>query len=416
MSLVSCTHALILLSIVLLSDYFVVIPRLRVTTLALLIGLSTALLLYRRRRPGPRKPSAPGQSSTRTLLIGVAVLAGYTFCIDVLRAESLFGPVVALVSTIAVVSMLPLFERDSGLNTLRWFRITMAVSLAFALLQAAGVAITLPALLPLVGPITADPPINSLSAHSRASGATTNTVKFGLEVSALLAISFFAYVEKSSLARIIWITACFTTLLATQLRAAIFATPICLGLAQLWLAPAARRGWGRTIPLFLAGLLLGGLWLGSSTSRFSYLLKEVDAGDTHRFTVNLNLAEAVLETSPWIGIPPKDAWELYLQYGDQKIYRFDPNAETPTHHNQVGYYLRNYGLIGVALLLLVYILAFRKALAAAAPWTRCTIVAILLIDLISSFAHNNKLLASPLLWILLACAREVPAGQSRVLP
>lgn len=147
MSLVSCTHALILLSIVLLSDYFVVIPRLRVTTLALLIGLSTALLLYRRRRPGPRKPSAPGQSSTRTLLIGVAVLAGYTFCIDVLRAESLFGPVVALVSTIAVVSMLPLFERDSGLNTLRWFRITMAVSLAFALLQAAGVAITLPALL-----------------------------------------------------------------------------------------------------------------------------------------------------------------------------------------------------------------------------------------------------------------------------
>ena len=90
-----------------------------------------------------------------------------------------------------------------------------------------------------------------------------------------------------------------------------------------------------------------------------YVFKDIDHGDTHRYFTNIYISKGVLLESPFTGIAPNVAWDIFEKYADINYHTGDEGT-TPTHHNQIFYYLRYYGLIGVAFLFFLYFKIFKS--------------------------------------------------------
>jgi len=108
------------------------------------------------------------------------------------------------------------------------------------------------------------------------------------------------------------------------------------------------------------------LSLGFILTKMTYIGRSIMEHDTHRFVTNWIMTIGVLKESPLFGISPERAWDIYLQYGGERnYYLYTHHTQTvPTHHNQLGFYLRYYGLIGVFLLCWLYVLIFKKIMRA----------------------------------------------------
>jgi hypothetical protein len=402
----------VLAALLLLADYFFINESIRLITISMsLVVLHYFLLeepvILRGRRQLTLQPG------TRRILSVAMLFMGYIFIVDIYRGQDLYKSLVTLFSALLIVLMLPIFEdRKRDFMMVQWFKRLMLVSIGFALIQFIGFDILLGDIIPGLGPIGVDRIVDVYeNVYGRTSGATSYTIAFSTQLSALVLILSVAWMQTRRPLAMIWMIAAGFALVTTQTRAAIIGLVPALGVMQVLLSRHRLRD-GIRVVVLLAAVGLG-YWLFADVilERMKYLGRTIDTGDTYRFWVNWYMSIGVLKESPWFGIAPQQAWDIYKRYGDLTIYAYNPDITVPIHHNQVGFYLRYYGLIGLGLLSWLYTVISLKILNAESFSIRVVLGSLFLLDFIYSLAHNNKLVANPLLWIMLSLASVDPTKE-----
>lgn len=394
----------LLAALVLLTDYYVAHPSLRVTTLLLILLALASMLIS-----NPLKRIKEG---TVAVLLAATAFLSYMFLVDWFRSGELLDPLIKYISGILIILTLPIFEnRQDGFRVFRHLRLYLYVSILFALVQFSGHAVNLATLAPSLSFIQADELIPYISEQYygvRTTGATSNTIAFAEQLLILLFYHYATFFRTHSPAAVIQFAFAFLVLLTTQTRAAIFGLIPAIVLARIMTARHHLQEFVRLLPFLTAIGLTYFAVTGILSGQLGYLAKEIDMGDTHRFWTNYYMAIGVLNESPIFGIAPSQAWDIYFRYADFAFYGFNPEVDTPTHHNQLGFYMRYYGLAGIAMLTWLYIVIFRKIFRSRSIWIQIVLASLFIVDFIYSMGHNNKLVASPLLWILLSLASVDP--------
>lgn len=407
---------LVLSSLVLLTDYIFLFDNLRVTTL-----FCCLLVLYYFVVVNPvaiKHCKHICLDDDTSAVVNIALLfIVYLLSVDLLRGRDIFESIVGSVSAIVMVALLPIFENRRGqFNVIRQFKWLMIVSMLFSLAQILGKDIILVNIFPGFGPLQPERVVEEFgNKYSRTMGATSNIIAFSSQLTIFVIISYTTWIRSRRPMAVIGVIVALFFLITTQTRAAILAIVPSIIITQSLLARLRLQEMVRVF-LFIAVLAFGYWFLSDLVlSHMAYLDKEIDHGDTHRFWVNWYMSIGVINESPLFGIAREAAWDLYLKYGDLRIYSYNPNISVPTHHNQLGYYLRYYGIVGAGLLCCLYALIFRKILRSKSFFVGVALGSIFLVDLIYSMAHNNKLLGSPLLWILLSLASLSPTKERELL-
>lgn len=405
----------LLAAIVLLGDYYFFHPSLRVLAVALAL-LFVVFILFEKPILLRRTVQSSTNKETKRVVWVAVIFLTYMVVLDVFRHAQQSEYLTNYLTGLLIVACLPIYEdRRTPFETYRHFRLYMMFSLGFAVLQFAGMAQNLGTLLPNLGIVQSDNFINEATVKGmRVAGATSNVIGFAEQVAILAVASYCSFMHRRSPRQVMALFFSLVVLLATQARAAILGIIPSIVVANIMLG--RNKVWDLVRVFALAGVVGLVFYLAQDliTSRFTYFSREVTTGDTYRFWVNLYMAEGVLKESPWFGISRDAAWDFYMRYGDLSLYGFTEHA-TPTHHNQLAFYLRYYGLVGLGLLLSLYAMIFRKILRSPLVWIRIFLASIFVMDFVYSMAHNNKVISSPLLWILLSMASLEPAQGKKPL-
>jgi len=402
----------ILATNILLLDYYFIAENIRLTTLSVFLlilfyALENAVIR--------RRPTFTFDQNTGKILKVAFFFIGYIIFMDLYRGADIFKSMVFVISSAMVIILLPIFEdRRTPYNMHRWFNYLMFITMAFGLMQfLTNNNILLADIISGLGIIGVDKGVDLeilSDIYFRTTGATSNTIAFALQVSIFIIIHYASFMQWKNPKILFNLIAASFVLLTTQTRAAIFSLAPTIIATQI-LFTRMHKNYKKVKSLIILALFIGiGYWFLNEfiLNKFIYVTRNISEHDAHRFAVNWNLSIGVLRESPLFGIPPDYAWDIYLKYGDLRIYGYDPELKTPTHHNQLAFYLRYYGLIGVGLLCWLYAMIFRKIMQAKSFWIGVAIGSIFIFDLVFSMAHNNKLISSPLLWIFLSLASIDP--------
>lgn len=396
---------LVLSSVILLTDYMFVLENVRFTTLCYCLLVLHYFVFVKPIAIKCRKLNSFNEDTSAILRVSF-VFIFYMLFIDLLRGRDIYNSFIGAFSTMVVVALFPIFEnRRGGFNIVRQFNLLMVISMLFAMAQLLGKNVILVDIFPGFGPLQPERIVEEFeNSYSRTMGATSNIIAFSSQLTIYIIISYASWVHARRPIAVFGALIALFFLITTQTRAAILAIVPAVMLTQALLARQRMKELVRVITLII--VLAFGYWLlvDFVLIHMPYLSKDIDHGDTHRFWVNWYMSIGVLNESPLFGIARETAWELYMKYGDLGIYSYNPNISVPTHHNQLGYYLRYYGIIGVGLLCWLYTLIYRKIMRSQSFLVGVALGSIFLVDLVYSMAHNNKLLGSPLLWILLSLA------------
>lgn len=391
----------VLASLILLTDFYVVHPSIRLPTLVMTILVASFVI-----KRGVPKVALFRGSPVAKILGAALVFSGFMAVVDFGRGASLYEVSVQLFSQGLVAMMLPAFlDEGRPFALASWFRSLSLVSLGFACLQVIGLPIILASIFPGLGVIGADRIVESfVDSYGRASGATSNTIAFAMQM-VLLALFAYAAFELGNRGRQLrYGVLGLIGLVLSQTRAALFGLIPAIMLSRLLLGGARLRELMKVAPVLALGIF--GAWILQvvASDLLPYVAKEIDTGDTHRFWTNWYMVVGVFRESPLLGVSPGQAWDVYFRYGDMTVTQFSPDMATPTHHNQLGYYFRYYGFVGIGLLGFLYWRVWQGIKGCDSIAVRVLLGAVFILDFIYSMAHNNKLITSPLLWIVLSMA------------
>jgi len=407
--LINLLKLFVLASIILMLDYCFIQENIRITTLAICLLI---VFYYFDRFVIKRERIFYLEKNTSKIIKAAFIFISYIFFIDLYHGQEVYKTIVSAFSSVIMVILLPIYEdRKTHYNIVRHFQLLMIVSMTFALIQFIkhDNNIILSNIISGFSLISVDQNVdlNQFSNYDfRINGATSNNIAFTLQVSIFIIIECTKFMKISSFKALFGMIASFIILIMTQTRAAIFSiAPIILA-TQIMFARVQKK-YQRATKIIIWVVFIGiGYWILESLvlQKMTYISRNIMEHDTSRFYANWYMSIGVLKESPLFGIAPNSAWDIYFKYGDLLQYGYNPFLETPTHHNQVGFYLRYYGLIGIGLLCWLYVLIFQKIIRAKSFWVGMAICSIFILDLVFSMAHNNKLITSPLLWIFLSLA------------
>lgn len=392
----------LLLAVVLLPDFYILDPSVRVpfVAMALLVGF------HIHRYSIPRPTLLTGKKINR--LLGVSLIfVFYMALVDYIRGVQVGVVVTKIVSHLLIVFLLPAFvQSQESFPMVVWFRRFVTISLVFAVLQMLGWHYALADIIPNIGLVGSDIIREELiDEYGRATGATYNTIAFAMQMVILILLVYGGYLVQHTLKRTSYGIMGLIGLFASQTRAALFGLVPAIIISFLVFTKLRLKSALQIVTLIVAALGLGFGLQQVAPEYLPYMAKEIDEGDTHRVSTNLYMTIGVFIESPLFGIPPEKAWDLYYRHADRNaVVQHTLDMKTPTHHNQLGYYFRYYGMVGVALLFAVYFRIYQMIKTSVSTPMRVFMGSLFVLDFIYSMTHNNKLLSSPLLWVFLSLA------------
>lgn len=397
-----------LFGILILSDFYLFIPNIRVPLLSMLM-LSTYLLLTN----GFSRLKGEKLKSILVVMVVGTLFVVYMSALDFLRGDSLYSLFVQLLSSFAIMMMFPAFSIGvDNYDFLKWMRRIAWISLVFALMQVFGLKIILADLVPLIGSDRiGDEGIFDI--YNRATGASSNTIAYAILMAFVLLYAYWLFqssrvplreLDRTKLSALVIGILAATGLLISQTRAAILGSVIAILIVTVFSSKDKFLALAKAIFVAFTAVIAYLILERFAATMFPYIFKEIDIGDTHRLWVNWYMTIGVLQESPWIGISPDQAWDVYFRHGDMAISSYNPAnpAPTPTHHNQPGFYFRYYGVLGILLLTAVYAVMFRLIARSRNRFMAYFLASCLILDFLYSLTHNNKLMGSPLLWAMLS--------------
>lgn len=390
----------VLSSIVLFPDFYFIHPSIRLPMVAMALLVSVFVI-----KSGIPNVSFISKNPLDRLIWIFLLFVLYMSIVDYIRGDTLYEAIVKFCSYVVVVMILPAFiSGGATFPMLRWYRRLAVVTICFALLQFLGMHVALPDIVPDLIIVGSDKTREILiDDYGRATGATYNTIAFAIQMVALINFGYGGYLVRRS--NIIMKNVALGTvgLFLSQTRAALFSLLPSLMISHILYSKSKIRTVVKMVPAIIVAVAGGFMVAEVITSLFPYLAKEIDEGDTHRLWTNYYMTIGVLNESPFFGIDPKDAWNIYFRYADEWApVQYTGEMNTPTHHNQLGFYFRYYGLVGLVFLFIIYLNIFKIIGRSGSYAMRIVLSSIFILDFAYSMTHNNKLIGSPLLWIFLS--------------
>lgn len=400
----------VLATILLFAEFYVIKPNYRVTTISIIV-LVFAYYFFGDRFARTNYQKVFLKSDTRSVLKAASIFLLYMFTVNVFRDENLLESAIDGLVGLCFILILPIYEeRTDDYKLIRGYKRYMIIVIAFMVVQFVWPRITIGSLLPNLGLIQAYNAWDNIESevYYRLCGPTGNIIFLSQSILVFVALTYCRLLKKFRPVNVILFVIMVFLLFGTQVRSTIFGLIPAIVFSLLFFEEANKGSILRLGFIACTLLVIYIVVLYGMAGDLDHLNKDIDTGDTHRFDVNYQMSIGILNESPIFGIPPSKAWDVYLKYCDSSLGKYNPDQTTPTHHNQVAFYLRYYGIVGVALLLWLYVAVYRKILHAHSSYIKIFLFIVITTDLISSLAHNNKLLSSPLLWILLSLASIDP--------
>ena len=386
------------LSQILLLDYYVISPSIRLTAVPVII---LAVLVVASGRL--RHWAGDGKKLLLMLLVGLLYLI-FTSSINFFRGSDLLTVFATFVLSGSMMIAVLCVRTDSDakivISCVLWCFI---ISTFFAALQAINIPIRLSSLAPSFAFIGSDNPERVVSTiTNRSTGATADTIRFAMHAMTFLSFIFWALRFRFSRKLFLLFTIGIVAMIMSQTRAAIGGWVISAVFVGLLFntSSVGRIKFLASISITVA--FLSGLLILVFPDVAPYLSGGIEGGHLFRFYANWYTSLGVLEMSPLFGLSAQEQWDAFFRYGDVYYTPYYLDSESPTHHNQIAYVFRYYGMAGLLIFVWLLFLIFSLILSCRSIYIRNVILTIFLSELIYSLAHNNKLLGSPLFWIMLS--------------
>lgn len=340
------------------------------------------------------------------ILAAAYLLMTYVFVSDLLKNDP--GEALRLyLPNLLIPMMLPVFRHlGQRFDVRRAFLWVFGFSLLFALAQVAGFRTNLNMIFPGFGPLMSDGIVDpAVIEGSRVSGAVFSIIGFAECLGFALILGYFAYQRSRRKVLIPVMAVMVAVLFLTQTRSAIYGLVPSVFLVELLFGGRKVRSILRALSLVVA-VTLAAVYLSDLIEQRFYRLKDpLDASVLERIQTNYYATIGVWNAAPVTGIPKEKAWEVISETASERdLVVGDLLRVTRTHHNQVLYYFRYYGLIGVALLLLLFLCVFQKLRLMPPSTDKLALISIFVFDLQYSMGHNVKLINNVLLWVFLSLA------------
>lgn len=401
---INIIKVLLLVSVLVLPDYYLIESPFRIRT----IVLASLLLIYLFDHLVKSNKSIQMSKNTRDVLLVAITLLIYVYISDVIKndpieAANVFYP------NLLIPFMLLIFEyKQESFNLYKVLYATFGISIVFAVLQILGMRDNLSTLVTQIGFMKSDQMISIVSPQGlRVSGAAYSIVGFAEYLGILIIITYFRFIDKRNIAMLIGLAAMIIILFFTQTRSAIYGLVPSILVVHLLFERKNVRGIVQIFGFFAIILFVISIFANTIEEKFYRVTTPFDATVIERLQTNYYAVLGVWREAPLFGIPKEMAWEVISSTAAQEKRVFDRVLRiTTTQHIQILYYFRYYGLIGVGLLIILYYTVFKKILDTTSAITKMTLLSIFIFDFQYSFGHNNRLINNILLWILLSLANN----------
>ena len=347
---------------------------------------------------------------TRKILIVTYVFVVCIFVIDLIHQNDLAQHAWSALSSLFVPLVFIYFYslKNSIYYILLFFKLFLIYNGVFSLFQILGTHITAGMLLshfPLLG-VTVEKFVGISTQGLRVTGAYSSNITLScmLGVAAIL----FYFIWRNYKKNLKWyFFATLLIMLVSQNRSVLFSVlPIIACIEIFYRRKISFKVVFSSIFVvsffFIAFSLLKPV-LEKSYPRL-FLSVEDDNTIVHRVQANVYGVVGTFYKSPWIGLPQEQSI-IAMNEGYKRIGLFVGNyyIDEVTQHNQIGYYYRYYGFIGLFLFLYLYYLFFRFSIVNNRVFfVRQLLVSVLLFYLSYTLFHNNKFIQDYYIWILLA--------------
>lgn len=378
--------------------------------------LTIALLYFLLPKPVQAKyPEPLIGPETRKIVVVASMLIGYILLIDFAYNEPLQG-VKDAVKRMAVVFVLPIMEvlgfpHRRKLDTILLLSL---VPLGMGLVQIFNPNFTLNNLWPPIPRVQVAWPTHLtelIQRTGRIVGTDNTSIGSGMLFGIVTIIGFFKWIEKHSKIGALWFAGTSVLTLFTGTRSAIFG--VHLSLFCVYWANDRRFRSAAVLPLVV--LAIAGVLYFFVLPAFGLAdTRMVDWYDTStigKLYSNYLTARYVLVKSPLIGIPKGDVHRV-IQSEFTEHYRgtFLTIRGVLTDHNQIGWMLRYYGLIGLGLFTYLCLLFVKKIKSKSSKYHRLVLMGVFVYILQYSVLHSTFFFAYPLFWWMLAI--DEPSGDS----
>jgi len=219
----------------------------------------------------------------------------------------------------------------------------------------------------------------------------------------LIIMTYYRLIERKNIVLIASLGVMVAILFHTQTRSAIYGLIPSIALVHLFFVRKNVKDLIRITSLLAITLSVVILFSGFIEKNFYRVTTPFDATVIERLQTNYYATIGVWKEAPLFGIRKEMAWDVISHTAREEGPIFgDIFRVTTTHHNQILYYFRYYGLIGLGLLIALYWMIFRKIGHSPNNITKMMLLSIFIFDFQYSIGHNNKLISNVLLWLLLS--------------
>jgi len=243
----------------------------------------------------------------------------------------------------------------------------------------------------------------------RICGTEAISIGFALFLGIFIIIAIAAYFRSRKTKYILYIIVCSILILYTQTRSAIYGIVPSILIAYFF---SNRSSFKRILSYSLVVLLLfiGFNTIEKSILKFSPRSKfEIGPNTYTKLSATIYGSYATLKVSPLVGMPRSKHYSM-IRLGAEELGEIINTKVkyglTETYHNIIGFYIKNYGLIGIFLFSALIFHIYKKIIFKLDSRTKFMLLGVFIYFIQYAMLHNNALMYSNFLWILLAIGDE----------
>lgn len=394
------TKIALVVSVLLLPDYYILESPFRIRTILLAVLLIVYLLdhIFKSNR------TFQMSRDTKNVLLAAYAFLIYIYISDVIKNDPIEAGNIFYPHLLIPVVLLIFEYRRKSFDLYKVLYLIFGISILFAVLQIIGLRENLSTLIPELGFIKSDQVISLPGPQGlRVSGAAYSIINFAECLGFLIIITYYRFTEKRNKISILSIILMIVVLFFTQTRSAIYGLVPSIFLVGLYYRRKNFKEVLRLAIFLVIVFFTVSLFSNLIEKSFHRLTTLSDWTVIERMQTNYYAMLGVWRRAPIFGIPKEMAWDVISRTAWEEGLIFgDILRISATHHNQVLYYFRYYGFVGLGLLMLLYYMIFRKIVHSSQLVTKMILLSIFLFDFQYSLGHNNKLINNIILWILLS--------------
>lgn len=350
----------------------------------------------------------------KKVIFWAIILLVYIFMRDSIR-DNVVDAIINFMACLNVISALAVYEYNpKPFNLFKVLNIIFSISVIFGILQIFGVNHNIGSLIPSIGFIKSQNYINiqTESGTLRISGALFSIIGFSEYLGIFIILNYYYSIItneniKYKYIRYVYIIILFICLFFTQTRSAIWGLLPTMLLARIMILPNKRKEIIKSIIILV--ILFGAITIFENIIKVKWhrvFNVNDDISVYSRIQSNYYGIIGTLKSNPIFGVSKEKNLELIENYSFQsdKLIIGETNVASGTSHNQLAYYFRYYGFIGLALILLLYYNIYNKIKATKYIYIKLLFITIILFDLQYNLAHNGKLINNSLVFIILSMA------------